>query len=43
MTRGNGLDLTVDHIHLSDRGAALLAGAAADWLRGGLAPRRRGQ
>jgi acyl-CoA thioesterase-1 len=32
VARGNGLDLFVDHIHLSDRGGAVLTDLAAGWL-----------
>lgn len=34
VARGNGLELFVDHIHLSDRGGALLTDLAAPWLAG---------
>ncbi|WP_320778761.1 SGNH/GDSL hydrolase family protein [Streptomyces sp. CRN 30] len=32
VARGNGLELFVDHIHLSDRGGAIVTGLAAQWL-----------
>ncbi|WP_251064022.1 hypothetical protein [Streptomyces sp. ISL-44] len=32
VARGNGLELLVDHIHLSDRGGAIVTGLAAQWL-----------
>ncbi|ONI89664.1 hypothetical protein ALI22I_14265 [Saccharothrix sp. ALI-22-I] len=32
VARGNGLDLLVDHIHLSDRGGAIIADLVAEWL-----------
>lgn len=34
VARGNGLELFVDHIHLSDRGAAEVTDLAARWLSG---------
>ncbi|MFI5803641.1 SGNH/GDSL hydrolase family protein [Streptomyces sp. NPDC051561] len=34
IARNNGLELLVDHIHLSDRGGALLTDLATDWLSG---------
>ncbi|MFB9517019.1 hypothetical protein [Streptomyces purpureus] len=34
MARGNDLELLVDHIHLSDRGAAFLTDLVAQWLAG---------
>ncbi|MFJ3877107.1 SGNH/GDSL hydrolase family protein [Streptomyces sp. NPDC090077] len=32
VARGNGLELLVDHIHLSNRGAAIVTATAARWL-----------
>jgi len=32
IARGNGLELFVDHIHLSDRGGAVVTDLAAQWL-----------
>lgn len=32
VARGNGLELLVDHIHLSDRGGAIVTTTAAQWL-----------
>lgn len=32
VARGNGLELFVDHIHLSDRGGAIVTGLVARWL-----------
>ena len=32
VARGNGLELFVDHIHLSDRGGAIVTNLAAQWL-----------
>ncbi|MGW2324701.1 hypothetical protein ACWC5C_02910 [Streptomyces sp. NPDC001700] len=33
VARDNGLELFVDHIHLSDRGGAMITDLAARWLR----------
>lgn len=38
VARGNGLELLVDHIHLSDRGGAIVTGLAAQWLSADNAP-----
>ncbi|MGW6915607.1 SGNH/GDSL hydrolase family protein [Kitasatospora sp. NPDC054939] len=38
VARGNGLELLVDHIHLSDRGGAIVTGLAAQWLSAGDGP-----
>ncbi|MDA0564732.1 GDSL-type esterase/lipase family protein [Streptomonospora sp. S1-112] len=32
VARANGLELYVDHIHLSDKGGAIVTGLVADWL-----------
>ncbi|MFF0745001.1 SGNH/GDSL hydrolase family protein [Streptomyces sp. NPDC004111] len=37
----NGLELLVDHIHLSDRGGAIVTELATDWLSGDVAAARR--
>lgn len=39
IARGNGLELFVDHIHLSDRGGAMVTDLAAQWLSTVGAPR----
>lgn len=40
VARGNGLELLVDHIHLSDRGGAIVTGLAAQWLSADGSPAR---